>query len=74
MQCNIYASGCYATCVLHGYSSRNTTHTVLQKAEGLAIKYNSPAEYCDHKQKVSNETNLHLKSGKSSTISQLDGS
>ena len=41
-----YTSGFYATRVLRGYSSRNRTHTVLQKAEGLAIKHNSPAEYC----------------------------
>jgi hypothetical protein len=41
-----YTSGFYATHALHGYSSRNMTHTVLSKAEGLAIEHNSPAEYC----------------------------
>ncbi len=33
VQCNSYTSGCYATCALDGYSSRNTTHTVLSKLE-----------------------------------------
>ena len=29
--CNSYTSGCYATCVLHWYFSRDTNHTVLPK-------------------------------------------
>jgi hypothetical protein len=56
-----YTSGFYATHALHPYSSRNTTHTVLPKAEGLAIEHNSPAEYCRPQTKDSNETYLLLK-------------
>ncbi len=31
-----YTSGFYATHALHGYSSMNTTHTVLQKEKAWA--------------------------------------
>jgi hypothetical protein len=37
-QRNSSTSGFNATCVLQGYLSRNTTHTVLPKADGLAMK------------------------------------
>jgi hypothetical protein len=56
-----YASEFYAIHAVHGYSSRNTTHTVLPKAEGLAIEHNSPAEYFRPQTKVLNKTNLHPK-------------
>ena len=41
-----HTSGFYATRALHGYSSKNMTHTVLPKTESLAIEHNNPAEYC----------------------------
>jgi hypothetical protein len=67
-----YTSGFYVIRALHGYSSRNMTHTVLPKAEGLAIEHNSPAEHRRPQTKVFNKTNLHLKDWQSSTVSHLN--
>jgi hypothetical protein len=67
-----YTSGFYATHALHGYSSRNTTHTVLQKLKYQPWNITAQQNTVGHKQKVSNETNLHLKDERSSTISQLN--
>ncbi len=64
MQCNSYTSGCYATHVLQGYSSRNTTHTVLQMLKAWPWNITAQQNTVGHKQKVSNETNLHPKEWK----------
>ncbi len=57
VQCNSYTSWCYATCVLHGYSFRNTTHTALSKLKAWPWKkHNSPAQYYSPQQKVSNKS------------------
>jgi hypothetical protein len=56
-----YTSGFYATRALHGYSSRNMTHTVLQKLKVWQKNITVQQNTVGNKQKVSNETNLHLK-------------
>ncbi len=56
-QRNSSTSGFNATCVLQGYLSKNTTHTVLPKLMAwLWNNSNSPAEYCKPQKRVSKET------------------
>jgi len=75
VQRNSSTSGFNATRDLQGYSSRNTTHTVLPKLMAWPWDYsNSPAEYCRPQKKVSKGTTyISSFNWRSSTISQPIG-
>jgi hypothetical protein len=76
MQHNSSTSGCSATRVLQGYLSGNTTHTVLQRW-WLGHEITLPAQQntVGHKKGFPKRPLifLHPKTGRSLTISQLNG-
>jgi hypothetical protein len=75
-QRNSSISGFNATCVLQGYLSRSTTHTVLLKLTSWPWNDSySPAEYCGPQKGFPKRPLifLHPKTGRSLTISQLHG-
>ncbi len=67
-----YTSGFYANHAHHGYSSRNTTHTVLQKLKAWPQNIKAQQNTVGHKQKVSMRPIFTWRSERSLTVSKLN--